>query len=56
MSELCSKMYIGLHVQHRYSFLILMKLGLSRQVLKNPQIPNFMKIRPVGAKLYHADG
>ena len=23
---------------------------------KNPQIPNFMKIRPVGAELFHADG
>jgi len=23
---------------------------------KNPQISNFMKIRPVGAKLFHADG
>jgi len=23
---------------------------------KDPQIPNFMKIRPVGAELFHADG
>ena len=23
---------------------------------KNPLIPNFMKILPVGAKLFHADG
>ena len=23
---------------------------------KNPQIPNFMKIRPVGLELFHADG
>jgi len=23
---------------------------------KNPQTLNFMKIRPVGAKLFHADG
>jgi hypothetical protein len=23
---------------------------------KNPQITNFMKIRPVGAELFHADG
>ena len=24
--------------------------------LKNTQIPNFIKIRPVGAELFHADG
>ena len=23
---------------------------------KNPQVSNFMKIRPVGAELFHADG
>jgi hypothetical protein len=33
-----------------------MKLEFSRHILKNPQISNFMKIRPVGAELYHADG
>ena len=36
---------------------ILMKLEFSRYFFsKNPQIPNFMKIRPVGAELFHADG
>jgi hypothetical protein len=25
-------------------------------ILKDPQISNFMKIRPVGAELFHADG
>jgi len=35
-----------------------MKLEFSRLVFgkKNPQISNFMKIRPVKAELFHADG
>jgi hypothetical protein len=41
----------------RYSCQILMKLEFSRQIFeKNFQIWNFMKIRPVGAELFHADG
>jgi len=28
----------------------------SRQILKNTQISNFIKIRLLGAKLFHADG
>ena len=40
-----------------YSCPSLMKLEFSWPVFeKNPQIPNFMKIRPVGADLFHADG
>jgi len=35
-----------------YSCQFLMKLEFS----KNPQISSFMKIRPVGAELFHADG
>jgi hypothetical protein len=33
-----------------------MKHGFSLQNFKNPQISNFMKIRPVGAELCHVDG
>jgi hypothetical protein len=34
-----------------------MKPEFSRQIFgKNAQISNFMKIRPVGAKLFHVDG
>jgi hypothetical protein len=33
-----------------------MKLGLSHITSKNNQISNFMKFRPVGAELFHADG
>jgi hypothetical protein len=33
-----------------------MTLELSSQFFKNSSVPNFMKIRPVKAELYHADG
>ena len=33
-----------------------MKLEIFRQLFKNTQVSNFMKIRPVGAELFHADG
>ena len=33
-----------------------MKLKCSRQILGNIQVSNFMKIRLVGAELFHADG
>jgi len=48
---------IGLHVKYRYSCQILIKIEFSRQVLeKYSHIYNFTKIRPVGAKFFHADG
>ena len=53
------KTYVGLHVKCRSVFLqILMKVEFSRQFFfsKNTQISNFMKIRPFGAQLLHADG
>ena len=41
----------------RYSGRILIKIEFSRQILeKNLQISNLMKIRQVGAELFHADG
>jgi hypothetical protein len=39
-----------------YSCEILMKFELYRQVFEKYQILNIMKIRPVGAELFHADG
>jgi len=39
----------------RYSCQILMKPEFSRRVLKTSRILNFMKIRPVGVELFHAD-
>ena len=49
-------MYIGLHVKYLLvQFLI--KFEFSRQIFekKNTQKSDFMKIRPVGAELFHAD-
>ena len=39
-----------------YSFPILTKLKYSLRFSKNPRTSNFMKIRPVGAELFHMDG
>jgi len=39
-------MYIGLHVKY---------LKFLDKFSKNTRIPNFMKIRPVGSELLHAD-
>ena len=40
----------------RYSYTILMKSEVSRRVFfQNLQKPNFMKIRQVGAELFHVD-
>ena len=33
-----------------------MKLEFSRQISENAEISSFIKIRPVGAELFHADG
>jgi hypothetical protein len=40
----------------RYSYTILMKLEISRQILEKCKKRNIIKIRPVGAELFHADG
>ena len=40
----------------RYSCQILMKNEFSRHTIENNQILKFIKIRPVGAELFHADG
>jgi hypothetical protein len=40
----------------RYSRHILIKLEFSRHIFENSQITNCLKIRPVEAELFHADG
>jgi hypothetical protein len=40
----------------RYSCQILIKLQISRQTFEKYSDINFMKIRQVGAKMFHADG
>jgi len=51
-------MYIRLHENTVYSCQMLIKLEFSGQIFekKNIQITNFIKIRTVGAELFHADG
>jgi len=46
------KMYIGLHEKYP---LFSSDFNETWIFSKNPQITNFMKIRPVGAELFHAD-
>ena len=46
-------MCIGLHVQYRYSRQLSMKVEYSREIFE--KYLNFMKIRPVGADLFHTD-
>jgi hypothetical protein len=52
-----SKMYICLHVKYP---LFLSEFNdtwiFSTDFSKNPYILNFMKIRPMGPELFHADG
>ena len=49
-------MFTGLDVKYPLSYQILVKLEFSRPYLKKiAQISNFVKIRPDGAELYHAD-
>ena len=46
---------IGLHVKFRYYCQVLMKLNFLDRFSKKFQT-DLMKIRPVGAELFHADG
>jgi hypothetical protein len=46
-------MYIGLRVKN---LLFLSDFNVTWIFSKNTQISNFMKIRPVGVELFHADG
>ena len=55
LSEMLSQMYIGLHVKYPF-FLSDFNKIVSTDFRKNTQISNFMKIRPVGVELLHADG
>jgi len=48
-------MYIGLHVKYPL-FLSDFKKNIFLDIFQNIQISNFMKIHPVGAELFNADG
>jgi len=48
--------YIGLYVKYLPALYILIKFAFPRQIFeKKNLISNFMKIRPVGAELFHAN-
>jgi hypothetical protein len=48
-------MYIGLHVKYPLFLSDFNELNFLNTFSKNIQISNFMKIRPVGAELFHED-
>jgi hypothetical protein len=57
LSEILSQIYIGFHL--KYPLLLSgfnERSDFSKDFRKNTQISNFMKIRPVGAEWFHADG
>jgi hypothetical protein len=55
--HILSQMYICLHVKYRL-FLSDLPLNLNflERFSRNTQISSFMKIRPVGVKLFHTNG
>ena len=55
MSEICSKMYTGLHAKYLLLSSDFNETWTFGTVSKNSQISNFMKIYPVGAAVFHAD-
>ena len=56
MSDILSKMYVGLHVQYPLWLSDFNETSIFSTVYrKNSQISNFKKIRPVGAELFCVD-
>jgi hypothetical protein len=51
-----SKMYVRLYVKYPLFLSGLNETWIVSTVSKNPEIPGFLKIRPVGAELFRADG
>ena len=49
-----TKMFIGLQI--KYPFLLSDLMNFLNSFSKNTQIQNFMKIRPMGAEFFRADG
>ena len=57
LSEILSKMYIGLYVKYRLLLSDFNETWIFLDAFsKNMQISNFMKIRPMGAELFHTEG
>jgi hypothetical protein len=58
MSEIWSKMYIGLHVKYQLFLTDINEIWIFQTVFffsKNTQISNLIEIRELGAELFHAD-
>jgi len=53
--DLWSKIQIGLHAKYLLFLSDFNEMTFLGRYLKNTQIQNFTKIRPVGAELFHAD-
>jgi len=49
-------MYVGLHVEYPLFLPGFNETWITGRFSKKNQISNVMKIRPVGAQLFHADG
>jgi len=49
-------MHVGLHVKYQLFLSDFNETIFFDIFWKNTQIPNFMKIPPVGAELFHEDG
>ena len=49
-------MYISLHVKYPLFLLDCNETNCLERISKNTQLSNFMKIRPVGTEVFHADG
>ena len=49
-------MYIGFYVKYPISLSDFNETWILSRVSKNTQMLNFVKIRPVGAELFHANG
>ena len=48
-------MYTGLHVKYVLFLSDLNKISIFSTILLDTEISNFMKIRPLGAELFHAE-
>jgi hypothetical protein len=49
-------LYIGFHIKYQLFLSECNENSNFLQISKHTQIPNSMKVRPVGIELFHADG